>query len=347
MNKYLIIIIIFSLSSCDSTKTPTKKNKIQIEKTTKTYIQTVHKLSLNLKSAVTMKPKQQIKVSGNINDMIHNYSLQVITSNGIIDFFDNNNQKIFRINLAHIKDSDDKSRPPRIYSIDFNKISDFLVVSEGSAGTLNLFKITATNQVLLRTGSQGFLMKKAFWVSKNEVLIALLSNEIILYNIQTKKDEYTIKISHAPFTDLVMNNNKAFVSDESGNIVIINVTDGSIQRTITGIHRDKVFQLDYKPPYILSGGQDRLVSLFNENTGEAQTMEAMFPVYAVALSPSLNYLAYALNDNNDILVVNRNNHNKLWILKGHKISVNRIIFINDHEIISSGNDETILFWELK
>ncbi|MDH4128491.1 MAG: hypothetical protein OEV44_07040 [Spirochaetota bacterium] len=304
--------------------------------------------SITLDSSVkVIKPSSVIEAKANVMDMVINDNrIYIATDKGIIEIFNlKNNKKLYEIKLAKVKNYYNEFYSPKIYSLDVldNKI---LIISEGSLGNrdISIYDNNTLNKVKINSD---FMTSKARFINENQIFLALMSNDIILYNTNENKVMYKKHLSNSIFTDFKLYKNKVALTNESGNIILINVENGKIIKKFTNVNVDKVNKIDFIANYIVTGGHDRRFYIINLMNNKIKRENANFIVYAVSISPKLNYTAFSYNEENDILIINLHNGKKLYKLSGHYSPPNNIIFIDETTIISSADNSKILIWRFK
>ena len=121
--------------------------------------------------------------------------------------------------MMRIKDFTGTLASPNIYSVDVSpSMHSILVAAEGWHGFTDLFLIAGENrQHIIDAEKDKLSVREARFTKQNEILIGLLSNELILFNISERKIIYRKQINTSPFSDFQLNGNheQAIVSDES------------------------------------------------------------------------------------------------------------------------------------
>ena len=191
-------------------------------------------------------------------------------------------------------------------------------------------------------------ISKAKFVDKNRILVALLSNEFLLWDVKNKKEIYRIQPNPSHFSDVTLNENKTMVASscESGEITLFEVLSGKIIKVLKGGNVDNVYKVDFKKEKVLCAGQDRRGIIYNLKSGAYDRFDGSFLIYAGALSPNLTFGAFAFNEQNDIVLFDLASKSKAHTLKGQKSTLNTIIFANEKELVSSSDDQFIMIWRL-
>ena len=305
-------------------------------------------LSLNLFAVQKMQPTFSFKATGTVQSMVfENDLLYAGTDNGTVEIFQlKTKQKIKTIKIPDIKDFMGDTIAAKIYSIDKidNKI---LIASQGMKGYRNIF-IYENNTLNKIIGiDKKYFFQKATFVSKNQIIFGLLSNQIGLYDIDKKKVQYLIQISPSSFSHFMISEDKKTLAttDESGIVRILDIQSGRVIQELKALNLDRVYQLDYKKGIILTAGQDRKAVVYNGFS--PYHMEFNFLLYSCGLSPKAKLGAIAYNEQNEVLIFNINNQRKLFNLTGQKATLTQILFINENELFVSSDDPNINYFKFK
>lgn len=295
-----------------------------------------------------LNPTYTLKANGDVQALFYEKDkLYAALDSGVVEIFDTNTkEKIKTIKIPKIKDFMGDIIDPKIYSID--KIdSKLLIVSQGMKGYRNLWIYENNKLKKVIHIKKKYYIQKAGFINKNTVLLGLLSNQIILYDIAKKEVLKSIQVSTSSFSHFMIDKTKKSfaTSDESGIVRIFNSNTLELKKELPSKNVDKVFKLDFKNHKILTAGQDRR-SVFYDNRS-SYYLEFDFLLYSCALSPDASLAAVAYNEENDILVFNTTTKTKLYKLTGSETTLNEIIFISKDELFSSSDHNNIHFWKLK
>jgi len=227
---------------------------------------TVFILFSTLLGARDIRPVYELNASGLVTDLlVDDGKLYAATYNGTVDIFDIATKKrTGQVSIPHIKDFMGDEIPAKIYSID--KIGDrLMMVSEGKGGYRNVF-LYENGKVRQIIDHTAYLpIKKGLLVDRDHMLFGLLSSEIILYEISTKKRLYrhTIKEDDlsggSAFSDMVLDEARKTLAtaDESGDVNLFDVSDFRHLKLLTGQNVDNVYKIDYRKGVVITAGQDR------------------------------------------------------------------------------------------
>ncbi len=306
-------------------------------------------MAVALLSAENLKPSFSLQTSGNVQAMVHqNNLLYAATSNGSVEIFNLLTKTLVRsIKIPPIKDFMGDTIPSKIYSLDVHN-KKIVFISEGTRGYRNLWiEENATVKKLIDVNRKWF-MRKVMFVDETHLLIALLSNELILFDTAANKVVYNKQISASSFSDFMLSEDKTTyaTTDESGVVHVVETQTAAIIKRLEGQNLDKVYQLDYKQGVILTAGQDRRCVVY-ENDGSASYMLFHFLLYSCALSPSASLSAVAYNEENDILIFKTHTKAKRYNLVGQNATLTQILFLDEGRVAASSESQTINFWILK
>ncbi|ADN09294.1 WD40 repeat domain-containing protein [Sulfurimonas autotrophica] len=298
-----------------------------------------------------VQPDYTYKISsGLVTDILYNkQKLYCAADDGKIEVFNTKSKKkIQTIRLDKIKDFMGDEIDSKIFSLDmFN--GSLLILSQDNGGYSRVHLFDATGLHVIISGSDRLNIIKAKFIDKDNILIALISNDIISYNIKSNKKNWTTQASMSKFSNFALNNDKSLVAiaDESGIVHILATKDGAKTKTLRGQNVDNIFSIDFKRHVVLTGGQDRRAGVYNLKNGDAYYKTSKFFVYGVGLSPSGNLAAYSSDINNDVEVFNTNTREILGKYKATKMVVNSIYFINEKEFFINSSSPKVGYYKIK
>lgn len=300
---------------------------------------------------VTFQPPiQQYVASGAVVDLaVEDNTLYSATDSGSVDLFDLKSAKrIEKITVGKITDFMGDEIDSKVYSVDVLE-GKVLLLSQGVKGfrRVHIYENGKLDEVI--SVDERLYIAKAAFLDSDRVLLGMLSNEIIAYDLRTKKMFYRNQVSGSKFSDFALNEKKSevVIADESGDLKIHSTVDGTLLKTLRGQNLDNVFKVDYKNGLIATAGQDRRVVVYDTMADTAYYKTAPFLIYSVGLSPSGAFVAYASDEQNNVTVFNSATQGTVGYYGGNKMTLSKILFINEKEFLVSSDDKTINRYKIK
>ncbi len=307
-------------------------------------------ISLVMFGANIHQPDVQYKASGAVNDMVlSNTKLYCGTSASSVDIFDIlTKKKVQTLHLPKIKNFLNEEIEGKVYSVDV--LADKVLVLSQATGGFREVRLFSGDKATVVVGSDKKLyIAKAKFIDKNTLLLGLLSNDIISYDINTKKENWSMQASLSKFSNLVMSEDRSevVVADESGELHLISTKDGHVIEIFKGQNLDNVFSVDYKKGIIVAGGQDRRVGVYEMAFKSAYHIQTPFLVYGVGLSPKGKLMAYSSDENNNVTLTKLSTKNKLGVYGGNRMTLTKILFLNEKEFFVSSDDSSVNYYKVK
>ena len=303
-------------------------------------------------NAWSIRPIHKFIADGAVTDILKDGDmLYAATDNATINIFSISKNRLLRkITFPKITDFMGDVISPKVYDIDKLEGDQQLIAAlQGDRSYANIYLIRNHKPLLIiKDVDAKMMIKRVKFLDKNTLLLGLLSNELVRFDLVNRKVIYRVQISAYTFSDIVLNKNRTEVitADESGVIHILDVKTGKIIKELSGKNVDNIYQIDYKGSTIICGGQDRRLSIYHRNTSQSYYLQSSFLIYSVGLSPSGRLGAFSVNENNDIKVFNTITKQEVALLKGSETVISRILFTSENELITSSDDPNILFWKI-
>jgi len=298
-----------------------------------------------------VKPEYVYKISsGLVTDVLTDKNkLYVSTDVGNVDIFDMKSKKeIKTIKLDKIKDFMGDDVSSKIFSLDMLN-GTLLILSQDSGGysRLHLLKDGKLRQIVSKDDRLNII--KAKFIDTKKVVIALISNDIISYSIDTKQKNWVTQASMSKFSSFALNNDRSLVAiaDESGDVHVLSTKDGSKVKTLSGQNVDNIFGIAFRGDTVLTGGQDRRAAVYNVKTGSGYHKSSNFFVYGVGLSPSGKIGAYSSDLKNDVTLFYTKTRDPIAKYKSNKAIVNSIYFINEKEFFINSSSKVVGYYKVK
>ena len=333
-------LVLFGAKASDSNITPTEKTMRYILLFTLLFIQ------LNAKD---LKPTFIYSGSGAVTDLVYQENkLYSATADGAVDIYDTKEKNLTKtIYVPKIKDFIGDEVDSKVYSVDIID-GKIMIVSQGKMGYRRVHIYADNNLTQIITVAQSYTIAKAKFIDSNHLLIALLSNELILFDIKAKKALYREQISASKFSSFALNEKKdeVVIADESGELKLVSVKDGKIIKELKGQNVDNIFQVDYKNNTVITAGQDRRSAVYSRDGKVAYYKSGTFLIYSSALSPSAKIGAYASDEHNNVTLFDTSSKADLYKLGSHKATISNILFIDEKKLFTASDDKEINYWEL-
>lgn len=298
-------------------------------------------LAISLQATHITMPNTVFKTSGSIIDLVYkDKKIYGATDAGTVDIFDLKSKALIKqIKVDKINDFMGDLVNSKVFSVDESN-GNILILSQSKKGfsRVHIYKNEKNNLILDYTKKLTII--KAKYLDQNTILLALLSNELISYDIEKGKQNYRIQVSGGKFSDFELNEDrtKVAVTDESGEVRIFKTKSGKLYKLFKGENVDNVFQISYKKNIIATAGQDRRVGIYKTTFNSSYYIQSDFLVYSVGLSPSGKKAAYASDENNNVSIFDTNTKRKLGTFGGNDLTISNIVFIDENDfLISSRN----------
>ncbi|MCV3336500.1 WD40 repeat domain-containing protein [Campylobacter sp. RKI_CA19_01121] len=287
----------------------------------------------------------ELKLDSNLNALkLADNSLLIGLDNGEIKQYflkDKKMQKI--IQLDKIKNFYEENLSPRIYSIDYLN-GAILILSEGDFGSKKLY--VYKNKQLLSYDLANDGAKKALFLDDNTILLALLGSNIELFDLKTKSVVKNFTFSSSSLSDVVLNETKTqlVAGFESGELMLFDVKKWQKIKSYKNVHKDNIYQLDFKNTIIASCSTDRKLGIVQND--QEKNIERDFLIYTCALNENGSIAAFGDNEKNIIELVNTKNLKTIKRFQNKDFLLEYLIFLNEHELISAGYEDKIIFWSI-
>ncbi|MFK5975226.1 MAG: WD40 repeat domain-containing protein [Sulfurovum sp.] len=298
-----------------------------------------------------ISPISEIEANGTVTDMVLNKDELIIgTDRGILQVYNHKESRFIKtIKLPKIIDFVGDKISAKIYSVDKIDFKYLILSNSGKNGYTNLSIYWNNQTKQLISHKDKIIILKARFIDSTHILLGLLGNEAILYDIESETKIYQLSLGQSKFSDFALNEDKsqAIFACESGVLTLIDTQKGNIIREFRGQNVDNVYSVDIKKDRVVGAGQDRRGSIYSVSNDSGSYIEGTFLVYATALSPSANIVAFAMDEENSIYIYKPQTKEQIAILSGQKSRLSSIIFQDEQTLFSSSDDDTIMVWNIK
>lgn len=284
----------------------------------------------------------ELRLNSNITALkLYEQNLYIGTEKGEILLFNIKDKSLKELlSLPKIQNYYEKDFA-KIYGIDFYK-NNLLILSEGDFGTKNLsfYDGKIQNKKLQEVST-----KKVFFIDENTYLLALLGSKIVLVdkNLNQIKE---FQFSHSSLNDIVLSEDLTTLvaGFESGEVEYFDLKNWKLLKNYNQMHKDNIYQVDFKNNVILSCGTDRRVGLVKNK--EQVFLQKDFLIYACALNPSGKLAIFSDNEAGLSEVFDTTSLKTVAKFSNENLMSEFIIFINEKDFIISGFGDKIIFRSL-
>jgi hypothetical protein len=301
-------------------------------------------------AAKVHQPFEKYTLDGAVIDMIYKHNkLYCATATSNVEVVDIKSKKIIqKIQVNKIKDFMGDEIDAKIYSVDELNGSILLLVQAARGyREVYIFKDNKLQNII--SVKDKLDIARAKFLDENTILFALLGNDIISYDIDKHKRNWTTQASQSKFSYFALNEDKSkvVVADESGDLHIIDTKTSKVLKVLSGENLDNVYQVVFKHSIIATAGKDRRVVVYNTKNEEVYYKTSSFLIYSVGLSPQAKIVAYASDENNNVTLFKRSTHSNIGVYTGNKMTLSKIIFKNENEFFVASDDKVVNHYKIK
>ncbi|MFA7611250.1 MAG: WD40 repeat domain-containing protein [Sulfurimonas sp.] len=304
----------------------------------------------SLFSSQMRAPLSNFTSSGGVVDLLYkNGKLYSATTASCVDIFDYKSKKLIKkIEVDKILDFMGELVDSKVYSVDVID-EKILILSQDKQGYRRVHIHKDNKTELLFDYSKSLTVTKAKFLNADTILLGLLSNELISYDIKKNSINWLVQVSGAKFSDFALDESKerVVIADESGDLKIHNTKDGKRLKLLSGQNLDNVFQVDYKKGVIATAGQDRRMVLYDLKADSSYYVESDFLIYSVGLSLNADIVAFASDEENNVSLIEVSSKKPLGKFSGNKMTLTKIIFIDENEFLVASDDRIINLYSVK
>ena len=308
--------------------------------------------------ANTLQPSYIYKADGSVTDIIsRSDQIMVSTNVGAISIFDiKTKKKTTTITIPQIKDFMGDMSDAKIYNLDIYK-NKILFTAQASKGYREVFLYENKKLSKIISSEKMLLIAKTKFVDDNTIVFSTLGNEMYLYDYKNQKTIWKIDVKkeedafNSKFSDFAINKKRdlVVVSDESGDLKIVNIKKAKIIKYLEARNLDNVFKVDFKNNKIITAGQDGKCVFYDlvKNKDYYLKEKRWFLIYAAGLSPSGDIGAFSSDEENNVTVFNTKTKRKLFKLENNLMTLTSILFISENELFVTTDSNKFNYYNLK
>ena len=311
---------------------------------------TILLLLSSLYASKMQMPSASFVADGGVTDiLLTSDKLYGATSVGVVDIFSLKSKKIIKkITLQKMKNFLGESSTVKIFSVDYID-GKLLILAQASRGYREVYLYENGTLTKIISAKERLSIAKAKFIDKNTLILALLGNDIISYDIAKHKENWRRQASLSAFSNFALSEDKSkvIIADESGELHLFATKNAALLRSLSGENLDNVFDVDFKSDIIAAAGKDRRCVIYDLNRKSSYYKESHFFVFAVGLSPSGKLAAYTSDEKNTITLFNTDTKRELATFGGNSMTISEIIFSSEDEFYIASNAKTINFYKIE
>ncbi len=298
-----------------------------------------------------LHPVQKAMIKAGVLDMVMDDKyIYVATDASKVVVLDKELHPVSEIKVRKIKDFMGTLNDADIYSVDVidGKIL-FLAQAEEGYSELFVHEGNTTTKVLDK--SKMLYAKAAKYVDSEHALLALMSDEVILYDIVHQKVIKRAKFGEYFYSVIAMDKDRRHfvIGDEGGEVIVGEAPTLKRIKLFKNINKDKILSIDINKNMIAAGSRaDKTLAIYDwqENSHKVVKNPDFF-IYVVGLSPNNRYVVYGDNDKYILKILDIGSMEQKYELAGHKNIVNVVRFVDQDTIITGSETGEIFKWRLK
>jgi len=285
---------------------------------------------------------------GLVNDFVVNKNIIYIANDaGTVDVFNLTTGKLInQIVIDLITNRMNTLVSPNIISVDYIN-GKLLIVSIGADAYRNIWTYENYELKKIIGEDKKLTVKEARFIDNEKIILGDFSSEITLHDTGESYDLYKRHVTQSSLSDIALSEDKSRVvmSDESGEIRVLDVKTSETLKVYSSQNVDNVYHIAYANDIIITAGQDRRVAVYQDGIDDYH-IKSDFLVYCVGITPSGKIGIYSSGEESDLQLFNTKTKERLDRLVGHEGIVNQIKFINEKELFSNERSRYVYYWRL-
>ncbi len=296
-------------------------------------------------------PVQKTDVKAAVLDIVDDgTNIYVATDASKILILDRNLSVQREIASRKIKDFMGTLNNADIYSVDVLD-GKVLYLAQAEGGYAEAYLVDGEKKELVLSKDQMLYAKAAKYVDANHAVIALMSDEVVLYDFVAKKIVKRIKAGEYFYSAMTISPKRDMIAvgDEGGEIAIVDLKSFKRIKLFKDINKDKILSVAMSEKYVVAGSRaDKTFALYDIVTGSVKTKKNPdFFIYVAGIAPDSSVAIYGDNEKYMLKVVDTSMLEVRDTLVGHKNIVNVVHFLDPKTIITGSETGEILKWRLK
>ncbi len=301
--------------------------------------------------AASLHPVQQATIKAAVLDMVISQDkIFIATDASKVVVLDRDFHPIREVKVRKIKDFMGTLNDADIYSVDVMD-GKVLFLAQAEEGYSELFLNDGNKTMKVLDRSKMLYAKAAKFVDSDHAVLALMSDEAVLYDIAHQKILKRAKLGEYFYSTMAMDKDHRYfaVGDEGGEVIVVEARSLKRVKLFKDINKDKILSIDINKNMVAAGSRaDKTLAIYDWKAGWHKVVKNPdFFIYVVGLSPDNRYVVYGDNDKYVLKVLDVESMEPKYELIGHKNIVNVVRFIDSDTIITGSETGEIMKWRLK
>jgi len=297
-----------------------------------------------------LSPVQQTKIEGAVLDMaLDGQKIYVATDASSVVILSQDLKPLQTIKVRKIKDFMGTLNNADIYSVDALD-GKILYLAQAEEGYAELFVFENNTSTKVLDKSAMLYAKAAKFVDKDHAIIALMSDEVVLYDLVNKKILKRAKAGEYFYSAMAMEPGRKYVAigDEGGEVIVVDPKTLERKKLYKDINKDKILAIYANKDLIAAGSRaDKTLAIYSLTGGvQAKYQNPDFFIYVAGLSPDNRYVVFGDDEKYILKVATTDTIDVRHRLVGHKNLVNVVRFLDDKTILTGSETGEIIKWRL-
>ncbi|BCD68881.1 WD40 repeat domain-containing protein [Nitratiruptor sp. YY09-18] len=297
-----------------------------------------------------LSPASSVNIKAAVLDAVFaNHKIYLATDAGKVVIMDENLSVQKSLRVRKIKDFMGTLHDADIYSVDVLD-DQILYLAQAEDGYAELYLYRDGNASKVLDKSLHLYAKAAKFVDKQHAILALMSDEVVLYDLVARKIVKRAKAGEYFYAAMAMDPSRKMVAigDEGGEVVVLNPQNLEHIKLFKDVNKDKILSIAINNPLIAAGSRaDKTLAIYNLRGGKPKVYKNPdFFIYVTTLSPMNHYVVFGDNEKYILKVASVESLDIQYRLIGHKNIVNVVRFLDEKRVLSASETGEIKIWRL-
>ncbi len=300
--------------------------------------------------AQVLKPVQETHIKAAVLDMVaEGGKIYVATDASKVMVFDSDLKLLQTLSVRKVKDFLGTLNDADVYSVDvLGGAILYLAQAEDGYAELYVYKEGKARKVLDKSAK--LYAKAAKFVDAHRAVIALMSDEVVLYDLDKQKIIKRAKAGEYFYSAMAIDPARKFVAigDEGGEVIVLDAATLQRIKLFKDVNKDKILTLAATEHLVAAGSRaDKVLALYSLRGTKPKTYQnPNFFIYVTALSPDERWVLFGDNEKYILKIADTDTLGVHYELAGHHNIVNVARFLDAKTIISGSETGEIIKWRL-